>query len=419
MLTYPHLLLFAYHKSDDSSESGVLNWENLRLSLGTSDADKPQQDFYTFTYHASEGFFRRDNQMGDSQGLLVGWATAENSTDIPPLAEFYKEKLPKVEGNLGRTWLILGYGDMGEENAKNAYKTVTGKTAAKLLPGQFLNGNWWEIEQPRNEETKDTYVVCIFPDKQSLDAIGEFFFDLMWLFYYRHKMVWAYGESRKLKIALGKEEVFPKLDKLPTFKVSTRSWNVQDDAEFQQLRQNLAESLIILPKHTYLVEALGVQLQTLRTNLAAYDQRYQRILDQMKPGQSFKIFGDFRDKTLPGYEAHINQDYLSLSPGLRVRQSYIEALSGFVEVSIAARERRIENVIASGGIGIGVASASASAMANFSQTITGLPQQDPNTNELKPLNAWGNYSIILLWSLLLGIGCGWLAWRLLNWRRRV
>lgn len=104
MLTYPHLLLFAYHKNDDPSESWELTWEDLRQILGlTSDADEPKQDFYTFTYHASDGFFRRDNQMGDSQGLLVGWATAEDSTDIPALAKFYQEKLPKVEGNLGRT----------------------------------------------------------------------------------------------------------------------------------------------------------------------------------------------------------------------------------------------------------------------------------------------------------------------------
>ncbi|HIK12553.1 MAG TPA: hypothetical protein IGS52_20235 [Oscillatoriaceae cyanobacterium M33_DOE_052] len=407
LLTYPHLLLFAYHKSDNSS------WEDLRKSLAI--ADNSQNDFDGFKYHKSDGFYHC-NQMGDSQGLLVGLATAENSTDISELAKFYQEKLCNVQGNLGRTWLILGYGDMEEKNAKTAYETVTGKTAPNLHSGQFLDGNWWEIWQPLEG---DTYVVCIFPNKESLEAIGKFFFDLMWLFYYRHKMIWAYGESRKLKNALVKEDVFPKLDNLPTFKVSTRSWNVQNDKDFQELRQQLAESLIKLPKHTVLVEALGVQLQTLRTNLAAYDKRYERMQGKLGEGQKLKIFGDFREKILPGHEAHIDQDYLSLSPGLRVRQSYIDALSGFVEVSIAARERRIENAIAGGGIGIGVASASASAMANFSQTMFRLPQQDPNTNELNLQNAWANYGIILGISLGLGFGLGWRVWKHLNKKRRV
>ncbi len=410
LLTYPHLLLFAYHKSDGSSESENLSWEDLRKSLAV--ADNSQDEFEGFQYHKSDGFYHC-NQMGDSQGLLVGWATAENSTDMDILKQFNQEHLGNVQGNLGKTWLILGYGDMEEENAKTAYETVTGKTAPNLHSGQFLDGNWWEIWQPLEG---DTYVVCIFPNKESLEAIGDFFFDLMWLFYYRHKMIWAYGESRKLKNALVKEDVFPKLDNLPTFKVSTRSWNVQDDTDFQKLRQQLAESLIKLPKHTVLVEALGVQLQTLRTNLAAYDKRYQRMQDSMKPGQRLKIFGDFREKILPGYEAHIDQDYLSLSPGLRVRQSYIDALSGFVEVSIAARERRIENAIASGGIGIGVASASASAMANFSQTMFRRPQEDPNIGQL---NALSNYSIILVISLTLGLIFGVAAWERLNRQRRV
>ncbi|MBP0016200.1 MAG: hypothetical protein J7647_01430 [Cyanobacteria bacterium SBLK] len=121
--------------------------------------------------------------------------------------------------------------------------------------------------------------------------------------------------------------------------------------------------------------------------------------------QKFSQTDEFSQRVAQYYLPQIEQDIATLTPGLRLQQTWIETLRGIVEVKRAKSDREIEALIGAAGVGAGVSSAVASA--------TSALIKDFETN----WNTTQNLTVVLSCSLLFGFVLGGLTFVLLKNRR--
>jgi len=431
LLIYPHLVLFAYNLREQpevGSSSQEKSWDDLRNELKIEPtADFNSQKFYPFSFEDIKGFYQRI-PLGETNNLLVSCFTKDENT-CPDMATFLHKSLKKIEvtGNIGRTWLIFGYNDSWadkerEKVAKETYKAFTNSPEEPNFIGgdYFLGGSLFEVwQQPKNwansEENNDIILICICPNKSAMQKIADTYYDLRWLFYYRHKIIWAYRYSKIIRDLLEKEDLFPRASTISAIKVATPELSLAE-ADLQQIKVDLHKNLVTLSKHTAGLEGLALQLQTLKTNLKNYQNRLEKIKTTAsnEVGMTkLKLWEDFANSDALRYQEQIEHDYASLTPGLRVRERYIDTIRGIVEVTQAERDRRLERNIIIIGFGIGAASAAASAVSPFVETVSQLPTKKKNQKGdeiLLPANAWANFFLAFIISIAAGGFSAWLAW---------
>lgn len=432
LLIYPHLILFAYslrEKSEGKEISQDSSWEVLRNRLNVPEtADfNPERD-YAFKLENVEGFYQRV-PLGDTDSLMVACSTKDEdkpTEDLRTSLQIFKKKLD-LQANIGKTWVILGYLDSSseaerEKAAKVAYQAFRGnQEEPKLKPGNYFLGcsifQVWETPEDwlNLTESNDLVLICICPYRKTLDRIAAFYYDWLWLFYYRHKILWAYRNSRIIKNLLEQEDLFPRASTIPEINVNLPSLDLAS-ADLQQIKIDLHKNLVTLSKHTAGLESLALQLHTLQTNLHNYQIRLEKIKANANNEvgiTKLKFLEDFSESIALRYEGQIERDRASLSPGLRVREKYIDTIRGIVEVTQAERDRRLERNITIVGFGIGAASTAASAISPFVETIT----ERPTISEQKeaiPGNAWFNFWYGFGVSITVGVlfaAATWLGWK--------
>lgn len=398
VLTYPHLFLFAY-RQESSSVATEDTWQDLRPKLGIKQV-KDKQELIPWHQEEKEGFYHA-LEMGDSEGLLVA-CSPKDSNQVEPVSCFaeYKNQLD-VTGNIGKTWLLCGYLNTStnaekEAIATAAYQSFSSSGKTLKLVGKFLGNPLYGVEEGREE-----VLICIFSNLEGMKQLSQFYYDWLWLFYYYHKVNWIYEQSRRIKKLLVQENFFPNATVMPQLSDSLAKINL-GSADLQQLKIALYEQSLILTKHTEGLEALTIQIQSLKQNQANYQKRLTKITQTAKNTQ-LDDFEQFRKIDIPRYQEQIEQDYTSLSPGLRVRERYIETIRGIVEISQAQSDRRIEHLIAVAGVGLGTASVMSAALQN--------PVNNLEIKE-KPafLEPTSHILIIAIASLVVGLGASWLTW---------
>ena len=427
LLIYPHLVLFAYNlreKSAGKETTQPESWEALRTRLQVPpEADKNSESFYPFTSDNIPGFYQHI-PLGETDSLLVSCFSKDEDKveDINLLAKF-RQKL-ELQANIGKTWLIFGYlhssADSDREKAaKEAYKAFKNTQAEPYFkPGNYFLGcsvfEFWESPQDSaNNEGNDLVLIFICPYKKTIERLANFYYDWLWLFYYRHKIIWAYRNSRLIKSLLEKEDLFPSEATIPEITITLPSLNLAY-ADLQQIKIDLQKNLVTLSKHTTGLESLALQLHTIKTNRHNYQIRLERIkgITTNELGlTNLKFLEDFSESVALRYQGQIEQDHASLNPGLRVREKYIDTIRGIVEVSQAERDRRLERNITIVGFAIGAASTTASAISPFVETITQRPIKTAK-GQFLPENAWYNFGFGFGISITIGLifaGGTWLT----------
>ncbi|GAA6618725.1 hypothetical protein [Scytonema sp. NUACC26] len=431
-LIYPHIYLFAYHLT-----SGQSNLEDL---------DKPK--FTTFP----DGFYSK-HCIGDSDTLLIACAVADKVTPPEkPCLDILKDKLlaKKQElsfsASLGKTWLITGYlprfsyevspnirEKIKEQIAEEAYKDLGFESFPRnIQSGQFMGATVFEVSRsPKNWENLDTenhhVLIILYPDLKTMKRIDNFYEDLRYLLYYRNKIIWAYGNTRQIKPIL--EANFSPTDQgnghiqilLPQAELL--------ESNLKQLEQSLEKNYRDLAWYAENVAFLEVQKQTLKTNLYNFKQRLETIERKAEElahnSTNLNIIKKFSEIVEYKYLAQVEQDYIALSPGLILRDKWIDTIRGIVEIRQAQlneqkeeRDRRLENRIAAVGVGVGVASTASSA---FSALVKDFTRFYPVKVDSKKL-PWGeplsNLMVIILFSILFGVVSSWFTLWILD-RRRV
>lgn len=447
LIYYPHLFLFVYNlrENQDLDEVSLQqqSWEDLRTRLQvTPEADANPERNYPIAVEDLEGvigFYQR-YPLGDTDSLLVSCCTKDKDTpqNINCLYDF-REKL-EAQGNIGKTWLILGYLNSAsevehEKAAKQAYKGFKKtETDPTLKPGNyFLGGSIFEVWNPPQDwanlkkDENETVLICICPYKKTVERFGGFYYELLLLLYYRHKILWTYSQSRIIKKMLAKEDIWPHNSRIAEITVPLPNPQLIEE-NFEILKKELHKNTLDFAKHTAGLESLGVQLQTMRNNINNFQKRLgilkEKAIEEIGITK-LKCLEDFGEFIAPRYQAQIEQDYAILAPGLRVREKCIDTIRGFVEIDRASRDRLVQienrnfqNAVAFVGVGIGTATFTATALTPLVQEIT-KPTPIETTKTLPATtNTCLTWVIFLFLCIAVGLACGWGAYTWLVRSRR-
>lgn len=125
-----------------------------------------------------------------------------------------------------------------------------------------------KIVKSQDKETEvviqDSHVLIIlYPNESTLNLSGKFYSDWMRLFYYRHKMLWAYGQSRTLGSSM----------KTDFSQIQLISDSITTSQNLTNLRQALLKTQKILISFTIKLNILDFQTGTIVTNLGNYQKR--------------------------------------------------------------------------------------------------------------------------------------------------
>ena len=334
------------------------------------------------------------SQLGDTYSLVVDTYVSDTQTlPLTKLKEYIEQQVSNTPATLGQSWLLWAQLDgqyspdkISQTIAKDCYTEIASKPrswekdgklnfpAARLLDGQLFEisqtlqlSDWENLirfidsEQPphlQNYPPLDTksksllneliaqsaigethYLIWLLPQKPTLEEVKPKIRDIQThfhrLFCYRHKIIWAYAQSRILKRRLKAN--------YQTIQKSVLTIR-QQGKNPAQLQATLEETLEILGNYAIDLSQLHSQLRTITINLENYQERLGKFaeVDPSCQLSSFAKFGQLAEKK---YQRQVESAYDSLSPGMTLLENLITTISGIVEINQAKREKRIERAL--------------------------------------------------------------------------
>ncbi len=446
--------IFAAKLQEESSNlfDRDTSWETEYLELlanPTKPSPKPIKEFPK-SDSPYEGYYY-PVRLNDTYGLLLACSLPESSEaySVDIIAKFKatidgKLTTPKgllQEGTLGQTWMILAqYNPNSQKSpqaiAQECYKKLSEKWENESgfdwdrdLQGQgsFLGGNIFELWQynlvmsakssneigrssqnnisdiPNPVSLQDIQrsyhvIIALYPNATSAQQAAKLNFSWLRLFCYRHKILWAYGQSRYIKqqikqdyleikkcIQVIKKDTFPGLN-------------------LKKLKKTLVEAQSTLSRYAIELNCLGDQVRTIEINLLNYQRRSITIqkeaeeialklllpetvrsrlnslsaqmanpelssfLNKIVTWQypvNFKFLENFSTDIQDKYWLQVQKDYENLSPGLQVLEDLINSIRGITEIDQAQRDRNFQTTVGVVGIGFAVGASFASISGHF------------------------------------------------------
>lgn len=309
-------------------------------------------------------------QMGDTYALQVD-ATANNNPDdkslpqsITSLAKLQADILDHIhqqKGTIGQSWLM--WGQLAEDNqnateiAQECFaqlKLATNQNWDTDLKGEgkFLGGTIFELWSPPSplQPIHEGYhlLICLFPQHIKLEAIQKnmrsLYRELNYLFRSRNKVIWAYSQSREIKVYLKEADKFVQ-------RFAQDIVNYLSHKNINKLQELLKSTPEILLKYTNNLICLDDQRRTIDTNVKNYQKRMQRItaLDSQSDWQFLAVFGELATEK---YLAQIETDQGNFSPGLTLMENYIKTIQGIIDIEQTKSDRTLSTTIAIAGIGL-------------------------------------------------------------------
>lgn len=354
-----HLSLFQKDSYFEDEYIELLTKPNF---FETSDEPYPLQGYY---YPV---------RLGDTYGLLLD-CSVNNQTEPQP-AECFKELRTEIERRLnnqtatiGQTWMVSGWLPQSEAKpediAKACYKALMpGSNWEQDIEGQgqFLGATIFELSRYRlvmtegaaslktiqNIQENQHVIIILYPDKATAEKSARFYSDWMRLFDYRHKILWAYGQSRVLKQNI--KNYFTAIEE------DRQSININQskEREFEKCRTTLIQVQNALNNYTIDLNRLEFQNRTIDINLSNYKKRLERI--EEKAGGKLEFFEKFTKLVTDKYQLQITKDSENLERGMKLLENTISAVRSRVEVAKAERDRNFQDAIAILGVGWSVAS---------------------------------------------------------------
>lgn len=312
-------------------------------------------------------------QLSDTYALQIDCSVINdnNSKPISRLQDIKKNIESRIhqQGKLGKTWFVWGqlskiYND--EEIhaiAQQCYKQINPNSQSQINlknQGNFLGATAFELwEQPNDwvdeKSFQDSFhiLICLFAPERSLDdistSIADIYFDLSRLFCYRHKIIWAYHQSRKLKSKLKKD--FHEVQKIVK-KVSELGQQINaGKLNLQELQKTLTDTLTILSHYAIDLNYLDDQGRTIKVNLNNYKKRLEKISRENSNNQR-QFMQEFSEFSAEKYLQQVETDYINLSPGLTLLQNLISTIQGTIDIYQAKSDRHLEEFIGIAGVGL-------------------------------------------------------------------
>ncbi|RKZ77139.1 MAG: hypothetical protein DRR19_28185 [Candidatus Parabeggiatoa sp. nov. 1] len=144
----------------------------------------------------------------------------------------------------------------------------------------------------------------------------------MRLLMYRHKIMWAYNQSRLLK-----KRLKAKVVTIQTCHQEV-SHNSTSPLDFKAIQKTLQTAWETLPPYTTDLSGLIAQIRTIEINLTNYQKRLSRL--GKKAGQPLKL-KHFSKMVQDKYLRQVQKDHANLQPNLKV----LENLIGYIKTTVA------------------------------------------------------------------------------------
>ncbi|XWK88265.1 MAG: hypothetical protein U7127_29465 [Phormidium sp.] len=413
-LLYPTLDLFLYYLSHEKFLANLP--EKLQTILPPpSVSDKPDYlpllppaEFNSGLYHLDSvqiDTYSVDGsyypvQLGDTYALLFDCSVEGDLNYFEIL-----KKLATQQADLGQTWMLSGYLDSPENQAESiaqlAYKAFLGKECQpQTKRGKFLDATLFEIGQaPQNwEESGETnhIVIIIYPNQEKYKENAINFYD-SWirLFCYRHKITWAYRETRQLKKQLTED-----------FQASIAELqNLPEQTNLSKLRAALERSNQKLSKYANNLNYLRMRQAAIEVNLHNYRETLDDITEkanQFDGETNLSSFIEFANLVSQKYQKQIEKDYSSFSPGLGVLENITNNIRGIVEIEQVESDRKFQETVETWGVGLASAAIAATIISPAITEITKpivIKKPDQPTPYWLPLL---NLSFTILLTFLIG-----------------
>lgn len=370
-------------------------------------------------------------QMGDTYALQV-----DCSGDDDPISKFtvkhvsYLNKIKEnilvyiknSQGKIGQTWLIWGKlsaekQDL-EQTAKDCYKQFYDKLSTekqnleqavkdsdkqlKLAPkqnwekdlkgkGKILDATVFELWRLPSDwkDLSENYhlLICIFPYEESIDSILKFmpklYPQLIHLFRYRNKILWAYSQSRQFKDNLKQDS------KLVQEIVSTISAQVNTlKPDLNKLQESLVINSKIILSHTKNLSYLDDQRRNIKINIANYEKRLKAI-EKLYSDSNLEFLEEFSEFASEKYLIQVETNGANFSPELTLLENSMKTIEGIVEIEQTKSDRNLDNTITAVGIGLATTEVTSAVL------VSQVPQPKEDSS-FSPASA-------AVWSILAGV----------------
>ncbi len=376
-------------------------------------------------------------QLSDTYGLMVDCSISDRTSPQPvdifaKLKNIILEQLLQDQTvTLGQTWLITSQvspqvqTESDFENlALQCYQSLIGSNTELInkpqIKGKFLEGRFFEWNQPNfntilspdNASTiqpqNSHVIVILYPTAEQAQKAADFISGWMRLFCYRHKVIWAYVQSRTVKNLLQTE-----FTDIQTYIEYFQSKKFKQ-FNFQELDDKLGEADHLFSSYAINLSYLQFQYRTIEINLYNYQEYLKSFEREVKQrGYRYELNGlmSFYNVGKEKYLRQVRKDWENLSEGLKLLEIAVNLIRANVEVKQAARDRNFQTIIGILGAGLGAASVTSSISGQFPNVVspvTIIPPEDAKKTVVTSLNIpepWLMPSV----SLLLSIGVGLLV----------
>lgn len=343
-------------------------------------------------------------RLNDSYGLLLN--SYIDDVDYYHLISCFKTLKHLAEskqGNLGKTWMISGCLPADDTQpktlAESAYQALMSEEWQNPQQGRFLGAPIFEVWQPPQRweslEENSYVLVILYPNQSVEKAAAKYYEDWLQLFCYRNKILWAYSQTRQLRKRLQASfaSIFGIAKKLKQLSL-------------KELQENLEINIEALSQYASDLNYLEIQLHTIQVNQQNYQEQLDCLIEEAsKEGETNLYFlSRFSQIVKQKYQVQIQEDYASLSPGLRVLEDVINTIRGIVEVKKAESDRNLNTTIAVAGIGLAT-----------SQIASAVILAQPPANADKTPLAFRTEAFV--WSLGIGAIAMLITWVIIRLRR--
>lgn len=405
-LIYPTLDLFLYQSREGLSENvdeiktnHAKFWanlpENLKVSLNAEEtaddveylrllelseaASKQKQFFFTATvggYPLEASYY--PIRLSDTYALLFDCSVDDKITPHSlSCLQHLKSLADYKNGNLGKTWMISGYlspSADAEPLAKSAYEEFTSREWQNFTQGKFLGSTVFEVWNPprkwQNVEAENHHVlIFLYPNLQTIQKTTSFYKLWLQLFCYRNKIIWAYGESHKIKKEL----------QTLLANIKAKRFNIEHQFNKEQL-QEIQKFLLIYPglpsEYISKLSYLEILQQTINSNLASYQKYLNEIVEKANDlakqdirmeANDLKFMEDFIQVVEQKYLSQLAQNYTNLSHGTKVLENLMGTMRGILEIERLERDRiltnTLTNTVAIASIGVATSSITATIVS--------------------------------------------------------
>lgn len=290
--------------------------------------------------------------LGDSYGLLIDCALnntvdAQSANCFTGIKAEIEQVLKGQTANIGQTWMLSGWPPITQSKS---HEEIAKACCKSFMPNvnweEDLEGQGYFIGASIFELTHNSQhvIITIYPDENTLNVSGKFYADWMRLLYYRHKILWAYNQSRLVKNYL--QNYFS------TIKTGNDSLEQarKEENELNELNQILVNIQNTLHDYTKDLTLLDFQGGTIDINLSNYEKRLARIEQKANRIQAnsctdLKFLTEFSRLVKDKYCLQITKDSENLERGLKLLSDTINAVRSRVEVEKTERDRSFQNFV--------------------------------------------------------------------------